>query len=229
MLFFYARSGRLKPPSLGTRRAVMKWVLALVLALAATHASAFDAKQLAKFKATNSCEKCDLSEANLKWAKLRGANLSGANLKDANLSGADLRKAKLKGANLKGANLKGASLKGTNLENANLSEANLSGADLRKADLSGADLSGADLEKADLRNVLYLKNTILCKTKMPWGIENKNCKEVESANDKAATEAKYKACKSECADKFKACIFKTKIVPESCATDANQCLYSCRL
>ena len=197
----------------------MKWVLALVLALAATHASAFDAKQLAKFKATNSCEKCDLSEANLKWAKLRGANLSGANLKDANLSGADLRKAKLKGANLKGANLKGA-----NLENANLSEANLSGADLRKA-----DLSGADLEKADLKNVLYLKNAILCKTKMPWGIENTNCKEAKSANDKAATEDKYKACKSECADKFKACIFKTKIVPESCATDANQCLYSCRL
>ena len=76
----------------------MKWVLALVLALAATHASAFDAKQLAKFKATNSCEKCDLSKANLKWAKLRGANLSGANLKDANLSGADLSKAKMKKA-----------------------------------------------------------------------------------------------------------------------------------
>ena len=182
----------------------MKWVLALVLALAVTHASAFDAKQLAKFKATNSCEKCDLSEANLKWAKLRGANLSGANLKDANL-------------------------KGANLENANLSEANLSGADLRKADLSGADLSGADLEKADLKNVLDLKNAILCKTKMPWGIENTNCKEAKSANDKAVTEDKYKACKSECADKFKACIFKTKIVPESCATDANQCLYSCRL
>jgi len=167
----------------------MKWVLALVLALAATPASAFDAKQLAKFKATNSCEKCDLSEANLKWAKLRGANLSGANLKDANLSGADLRKAKL----------------------------------------SGADLSGADLEKADLKNVLDLKNAILCKTKMPWGIENTNCKEAKSANDKAVTEDKFKACKSECADKFKACIFKTKIVPESCATDANQCLYSCRL
>ena len=202
----------------------MKWVLALVLALAATHASAFDAKQLARFKATNSCEKCDLSKANLKWAKLRGANLSGANLKDANLSGADLRKAKLKGANLKGA-----SLKGTDLENSNLNEANLSGADLRKAKLSSANLSGADLEKADLKNVLDLKNAILCKTKMPWGIENTNCKEAKSANDKAVTEDKYKACKSECADKFKACIFKTKIVPESCATDANQCLYSCRL
>ena len=141
----------------------------------------------------------------------------------------DLEGADLNGVNLSGTKIRAANLKGANLETANLSEANLSGADLRKADLSGADLSGADLEKADLRNVLYLKNAILCKTKMPWGIENKNCKEAESANDKAATEAKYKACKSECADKFKACIFKTKIVPESCATDANQCLYSCRL
>ena len=58
----------------------MKWVLALVLALTATHASAFDAKQLAKFKATNSCKNCDLSKANLSGADLEKADLKNAML-----------------------------------------------------------------------------------------------------------------------------------------------------
>ena len=76
---------------------------------------AFDETDLKKLRAMNSCEKCDLREADLKGANLSQADLSGADLSEANLSGAKLKNVKLDGA-------------------------------------------------------------ILCGTKMPWGVENKNCK-----------------------------------------------------
>ena len=42
---------------------------------------AFSEEDLKKLKATGSCVKCDLSEADLDWLKLSDANLTGANLK----------------------------------------------------------------------------------------------------------------------------------------------------
>ena len=75
-----------------------KWVLAIVLVFMATHASAFQVKKLAKFKALNICMKCDLSMADLPFANLNGANLRGADLSRTNLSGTSLKHAKLEGA-----------------------------------------------------------------------------------------------------------------------------------
>jgi len=200
------------------------FILALALMISG-NAGAYDANDVAKFKALNKCEGCDL-----RGADLRGANLRGANLESANLEGANLRVADLGIANLRGANLRGANLEGANLEGAVLGIANLSGAKLLGAKLSGANLRGANLSGANLKDA-RLDKAILCKTKMPWGEENSGCKQARSASDKAAQEPIkpiYKACKSECADKFKSCIFKTDLVPESCATDANQCLYGCQ-
>ena len=65
---------------------------------------------LAKLKALNACEGCDLSEANLRDAYFGNTNLRGANLTNADLSGADLRGANFEIENLYGANLEGAGL-----------------------------------------------------------------------------------------------------------------------
>ena len=68
----------------------MKKSIALSLAITLLTAPAFGFKQedLDKLKATNGCEKCSLSEADL-----RGADLSGAVLRDAELDYAVLNKA----------------------------------------------------------------------------------------------------------------------------------------
>jgi uncharacterized protein YjbI with pentapeptide repeats len=120
------------------------FVVAAVLC-ASTGAFAFDKNHLMKFKATNECPECDLSEA----------DLSGANLQEANLERANLQRANVNRANLQGANLKGADLRG-----ANLYRAKLQNADFTYAYIEGANMKGAKF----------------CKTKMPWGLENKDCK-----------------------------------------------------
>ena len=115
----------------------MKKSITLSLALTLLTAPAFGFKQedLDKLKATNGCEKCSLSEADLR----------GANLEEANLYGAYLTKASLTKANLYGAYLVGAKLR----------EANLRG-----ADLSGAVLRDAELDYAVLNNAI-LCNTFM--------------------------------------------------------------------
>ncbi len=84
----------------------MKCFLVLFLSLVATQVSAFDAMQLARFKAVNQCDKCDLSGANFSVSAelassgpdLSGARLIKANLRGANFSGTNLRKADLSDA-----------------------------------------------------------------------------------------------------------------------------------
>ncbi|MCH8926640.1 MAG: pentapeptide repeat-containing protein, partial [Proteobacteria bacterium] len=127
-----------------------------LLALSAS-AQAADDVDLKHLKATNSCFRCDLSEA-----ELREANLSGADLREANLFGAELFAADLSGADLTDIYLIDADLSGADLTNADLRFANLNGANLRGANLTGADLtkatlSQADLSKADLSEAFLLK------------------------------------------------------------------------
>ena len=71
----------------------MKKSFALLLATTVLTAPVLAYKQqdLDMFKLLNSCEKCDLSEANLSKADLSGANLSGADLTDTDLTGANLK------------------------------------------------------------------------------------------------------------------------------------------
>ena len=80
----------------------MKKSITLSLAITLLTAPAFGFKQedLDKLKATNGCEKCSLSEADL-----RGANLEEASLTKAFLTKADLRGADLSGAVLRDAEL----------------------------------------------------------------------------------------------------------------------------
>ena len=85
----------------------MKKSITLSLALTLLTAPAFGFKQedLDKLKATNGCEKCSLSEADLRGANLEEANLYGAYLTGAYLVGANLRGADLSGAVLRDAEL----------------------------------------------------------------------------------------------------------------------------
>ncbi len=146
------------------KKPTVSLLLAIILCGNST-AIAFDETDLKKLEVRNVCEECDLSWANLKGANLSGANLKGAVLRYTNLTGADL-----KGADLSGANLKGAVLRYTDLTGADLTGADLGGANLRWADLRDANLTDANLRDAKLGDA------IICKTLMPWGEDNSDCK-----------------------------------------------------
>ena len=78
-------------------------ILANLLLLVASNGWAYNETDLAKLKATNTCEGCDLSGANLGEVNLGGANLTGANLSNANLKNTDFTTTNLKNAKLDGA------------------------------------------------------------------------------------------------------------------------------
>ena len=86
-------------------------ILSLAIALIAAPVLAYKQQDLDMFKSLNSCEKCDLSEANL-WGNLKEANLKEAYLSEANLFEADLTGANLTRADLEGAKLIAADLAG---------------------------------------------------------------------------------------------------------------------
>lgn len=114
---------------------------------------------------TNSCIRCDLSNADLSGLDLDKANLEGSNLSGANLANADLSGAYLVGADLIGANLTETDLSRAKLGLANLASARMDAVDLHaaslplanlqdttmiKAKLDGANLTGAYLVNVDL-------------------------------------------------------------------------------
>tara|TARA_B100000686_G_scaffold346158_1_gene432187 strand:+ start:44415 stop:45146 length:732 start_codon:yes stop_codon:yes gene_type:complete len=117
-----------------------------------------------------------LVKADLTRAILFGAILVNADLRDARLVQVDLRKANLQNADLSGANLGFSNLRKIDLRNANLKHSVLRG-----ADLSGARMKGANLSDADLREALVEKSSmtkaILCRTTLPWGLNNRDCAE----------------------------------------------------
>jgi len=80
-----------------------KLILISALLLVTSNSWAYNETDLAKFKALNVCEGCDLSGADLSLAYLNKANLHGADLSGANLSGVNLTTSKLKKAKLDGA------------------------------------------------------------------------------------------------------------------------------
>ena len=127
-------------------------VLLGTLALSATPTWAADKAAVKKVLAGQSCERCDLTGANLRGqallaaldnADLTRANLTGADMAGASLAHADLTSAKLNEAYAVGAKLNGADLTKADLTGANFTNANLTGADLTGAILAGADFSGA--------------------------------------------------------------------------------------
>ena len=67
------------------------------------------------------------------------------------------------------------SCEGCDLSNTDLTDADLTGANLTDADLTDAILTNANLTNADLKNLQNLSKAKLCKTTLPWGVDNSGC------------------------------------------------------
>ena len=72
-----------------------KLILLSALLLFGSNSWAYNETDLAKLKALNACEGCDLSGANLSFANLSGVNLTTSKLKKAKLDGAKYCKTKM--------------------------------------------------------------------------------------------------------------------------------------
>lgn len=123
------------------------WVTCIFL-LSTAPLMAYDSVALNKLKNTNSCQNCDLSNANLSGLELWSANLSnaylaGVNMKQVNLSGANLSNANLSRANLYYANMTHANLSGTKLSCAYLYRVNFYPSQLPDVIRAGGNLSGS--------------------------------------------------------------------------------------
>ncbi len=118
-----------------------------------TNVFAYDAEDLARFKQTKHCPRCDLSNADL-----RGRNLRRSDLREANLSGADFRNAHLLYSNFKNANLQGTKFIKADLERANLRGTNCSRANFAKARLVSTKFRYAILRDTDFSNAVHSSN-----------------------------------------------------------------------
>ena len=73
-----------------------KLILISALLLVASNGWAYNETDLAKFKALNACEGCDLSGADLSQADLKNTDLTTTNLRYAKLDGAKYCKTKIR-------------------------------------------------------------------------------------------------------------------------------------
>jgi len=122
---------------------------------------AYDQAHLQRLLDTNSCPRCDLSNANLWGVDLTGANLRGANLKNTALAYA---------------NLKGADLTHTKWTTIFIAYANLTDTNIFGASLDCKNSYCRDKTKW-IRNVL--SNPIFCRTTLPNGsIVSSGCNRV---------------------------------------------------
>lgn len=134
---------------------MLKHIAALFVSfvLVAAPSEAQSASEIAKAKSGQSCQKCNLFQADFSYLGIQNADLSGSRLRQANLSLSTMSGADFSGANLSVANLFGGRFTSADFSHANLKSATLVGgyfsdANFTRADLSEANLSGADLQQA---------------------------------------------------------------------------------
>lgn len=116
-------------------------------------ASAFaqDAGEIKKVQSGQSCQHCNLFQADLAYMDVENLNVSKSRLRQAdlqlstfdgwNLSGTDLSIANMFGTRFNHCDFSGADLTRANLVGAYLGSSNLTGANLTGANISGANLS----------------------------------------------------------------------------------------
>lgn len=155
-------------------------VTALALSLSMP-AVAQNASQIAKVKKGQSCESCNLFQADMAYRDLSGLNLSKSRLRQSDLSLATFQDVNLSAANLSIANMFGARFNRCNFSQANLTSATAVGAYFGSSNLSGANLSGVNLSGADLSMAKGLSQAQLNKacgdrsTKLPKGLRISRC------------------------------------------------------
>jgi uncharacterized protein YjbI with pentapeptide repeats len=159
--------------------------IALAFALAAaglTAASAQNAGEIARVQSGQSCQGCNLFQADLSYRDLPGVNLSGARLTQSNLSLSTMNRARFDGADMSVSNLFGARFTGASFTNANLADTVLVGVYFGSADMSGARLNGANVSGAEMQNVRGLTQSQLsgacgdAATRLPAGLSVPPCR-----------------------------------------------------
>ncbi|MEM1106357.1 MAG: pentapeptide repeat-containing protein [Pseudomonadota bacterium] len=164
---------------------MLKHIIALVAAVifaGFTPATAQSAEEIARVKAGEPCQGCNLFQADFSYENLPEANVANARLRQANLSlstmdGASLRNANLSLANMFGARFTGADFERADLERATLVGAYFGGANFAEARLTGAVLSGADLETA--LGLTQAQISAACgdeSTRLPEGLTLPSCR-----------------------------------------------------
>ena len=145
-----------------------------------TKITPFNPSHLAKIKALNECEYCNLNGADLSNMVFQSTKLKGASLICANFNNSKLHFTRFDKTNLTGASFQNIGpthrLFRTAIRfiNANLENTDFTNADIRKSDFTGANLSNANLETAILKNA-KMTEAIFCNTKTPWGLDNSGC------------------------------------------------------
>ncbi len=96
---------------------------------------AFSPSDLQKLKTTGSCEKCDLSGADLRNINLSKANLNGANLRGANLTNAKIIDSDLRSVNWSGATIQNTNVYGTQIAISSLTQTQNNGLIFKKPEV----------------------------------------------------------------------------------------------
>jgi len=162
---------------------MLKHTLALIaLTLTLTAPSlAQNADHIAKAKKGQSCQGCNLFQANLAYKDIADANFSESRLRQSNLALATFDGVNLSSADLSVANLFGARFNRSNLKNADLRQASGVGTYFGATDLSGAKLGHANLSGADLSLATGLTQAQLneacgdATTRLPKGLRISRC------------------------------------------------------
>jgi uncharacterized protein YjbI with pentapeptide repeats len=159
----------------------MTLVIGLMIALAGP-VMAQDSGQIHRVQSGQSCERCNLFQADLSYRDLPGIDVSRSRLRQANLSLATMNNANFSGVDLSVANLFGARFTGASFANANFTDAILVGAHFGGANLRGAVLNGANLSGAEMQTTRGLTQQQLdtacgdSATRLPSGLRIGMCR-----------------------------------------------------
>jgi len=124
--------------------------LAVIASFTVAPAMAQSESDIAKVRDGQSCQGCNLFQAELTFQDAEKIDLSQARLRQSNLALTTFDDVNLSGANLSIANLFGARFNRANFSRANMQNVIAVGTYFGSSNLSGADLSGANLSGADL-------------------------------------------------------------------------------
>lgn len=122
----------------------------LVAGLFSPIAIAQNANQIARVQAGQSCETCNLFQADLSYAEGKKLNLAATRLRQSNFALSTYDDVNLKGADLSVSNLFGARFNRTDFTNVNFKRAIAVGTYFGSSNFAGANLTGANFSGADL-------------------------------------------------------------------------------
>ena len=125
-------------------------IISLVICFSANASVRSSPQDEQKFKNTNECIDCDLTQTELSYENHDNANLAGSLMVNARLNGAHFNGANFQNTNFQSVHANQLEARNCNFKNANMSKSDLSWAILADGDFSDADLSGVNFANANL-------------------------------------------------------------------------------